>query len=155
MGAVNVYRKMYSLFQTVFVTLPFMIFGAANTPLPTPALTYLNTNCTYASRSHITSLFSSLTDGDAATFYANVVDDVDWNVQGTHPLAGRYHNKTIFLINAVNRIAKIQDYSKPHLMEVMNIVGGCDEEWSAQEIHVTAYMNNGMQDGAESFYSVF
>ena len=72
-----------------------------------------------------------------------MIDDVDWNVQGSHPLAGIYNNKTIFLINAVARIAKIQDASKPHSMEVKNIVGGCDEEWSAQELHVRAVMNNG------------
>ncbi|HET9422474.1 MAG TPA: hypothetical protein VFO49_15145 [Nocardioides sp.] len=30
-------------------------------------------------------------------FFARVVDDVDWTVQGTHPLAGRYHEKQQFL----------------------------------------------------------
>ncbi|KAM0803136.1 hypothetical protein BDR22DRAFT_841714 [Usnea florida] len=100
-------------------------------------------NCKYASRCHIVNLFNALVAGDARTFYANVVEDVDWNVQGSHPLAGIYNNKTIFLINAVARIAKIQDASKPHSMELTNIVGGCDEEWSAQEIHVRAVMNNG------------
>lgn len=139
---------MHFLSPTALFTLPSMLFAWAGNTRPTlsaPVVLSPNADCTYASHSHISSLFNSLTAGDASTFYANVVDDVDWNVQGTHPLAGRYNNKTIFLINAVNRIAKIQDYSKPHVMEVLNIVGGCDEEWSAQEIHVTAYMNNGMQ----------
>ena len=26
-------------------------------------------------------------------FWARVADDVDWTVEGTHPLAGRYHSK--------------------------------------------------------------
>ena len=30
-------------------------------------------------------------------FFARVADDVDWTVEGTHPLAGRYHDKQQFM----------------------------------------------------------
>jgi len=107
-----------------------------------------NTNCTYAPRSHIEQLFHELANGGYSTFFANVVDDVDWNVQGTHPLAGMYSNKTVFVVNTVARLGKIENATAPHSMKILNIVGGCDEEWSAQEIWAKDVMNNGMSTDA-------
>lgn len=134
---------MYIASPAIFFTLPSLIFSSSSTPTSTISVDQ-DTSCTYAPREHIQSLFTELTSGNSTVFYDQVVDDVDWNVQGTHPLAGRYHNKTVFLINAVNRIAKLQDANRPHAAKLLNIVGGCNEEWSAQEIRVTAYMSNGM-----------
>jgi uncharacterized protein len=43
-------------------------------------------------------LFANLRDpASQQQFWDQVADDVDWTVEGTHPLAGRYHNKTQFL----------------------------------------------------------
>ena len=39
-------------------------------------------------------LFRGLENGDGDAFFAHVADDVDWTVEGTHPLAGHYHSKT-------------------------------------------------------------
>ena len=39
-------------------------------------------------------LFAKLQDPTTQPeFFARVADDVDWTVQGKHPLAGRYHSK--------------------------------------------------------------
>jgi uncharacterized protein len=39
-------------------------------------------------------LFAKLQDpATHPQFWDRVADDVDWTVEGTHPLAGRYHNK--------------------------------------------------------------
>jgi uncharacterized protein len=39
-------------------------------------------------------LFSKLQDlVTQPEFWSRMADDVDWTVKGTHPLAGRYHNK--------------------------------------------------------------
>ena len=43
-------------------------------------------------------LFAKLRDpASQQQFWDRVADDVDWTVEGTHPPAGRYHNKTQFL----------------------------------------------------------
>ena len=38
-------------------------------------------------------------------FWDRVADDVDWTVEGTHPLAGRYHDKAQFIEAAFARLA--------------------------------------------------
>ncbi|HEX4250610.1 MAG TPA: nuclear transport factor 2 family protein [Pseudonocardia sp.] len=40
-------------------------------------------------------------------FWAQVADDVDWTVQGTHPLAGRYHGKKEFVEATFTRLAGV------------------------------------------------
>ncbi|CAF9941823.1 hypothetical protein IMSHALPRED_002919 [Imshaugia aleurites] len=100
-------------------------------------------NCTYASRAHINQVFSGLTNGNFSAFFSNVVDDVDWNVQGTHPLAGRYANKSLFIVNAVDRLARSQNLNFPDTITLVNVVGGCDEEWSVEELREQAVLKNG------------
>jgi hypothetical protein len=48
--------------------------------------------------------FEGLEDGDGATFFEHVADDVDWTVMGTHPLAGRYHTKASFMAGTYGRL---------------------------------------------------
>ena len=40
-------------------------------------------------------------------FWARVADDVDWTVEGTHALAGRYHNKKEFIHATFSRLAGV------------------------------------------------
>jgi uncharacterized protein len=40
-------------------------------------------------------------------FWARVADDVDWTVQGTHPLAGRYQSKQEFIDATFGRLADV------------------------------------------------
>ena len=42
-------------------------------------------------------IFKSLEAGNGAEFFTHVADDVDWTVEGTHPLAGHYRTKSDFL----------------------------------------------------------
>lgn len=107
------------------------------------AATTTATNCTYASRAHISQVFGDLVKGNYSAFFSNVVDDVDWNVQGTSPLAGRYTNKTVFFVNTVARLAQIENLNLPENITLLNVVGGCDEEWSIQELREQAVMKNG------------
>jgi uncharacterized protein len=37
-------------------------------------------------------------------YWARVADDVDWTVEGTHPLAGRYHSKKDFIESTFSRL---------------------------------------------------
>lgn len=41
------------------------------------------------------------------TFFDRVADDVDWTVQGTHPLAGRYTSKEAFVDATFGRLAPL------------------------------------------------
>src|SRR5215210_4182884 len=53
-------------------------------------------------------LFSKLQRPDTQPqFWARVEDDVDWTVQGTHPLAGRYHGKKEFIEATFGRLARL------------------------------------------------
>lgn len=55
-------------------------------------------------------LFSDLQSPETQPrFWARVADDVDWTVQGTHPLAGRYHNKQEFIDATFGRLAGVLD----------------------------------------------
>jgi uncharacterized protein len=41
--------------------------------------------------------FASLSSDTGEGFFARMADDVDWTVEGTHPLAGHYCSKWDFL----------------------------------------------------------
>jgi hypothetical protein len=62
---------------------------------------------------------------------------------GTHPLAGEYHNRTIFAIDALARLSNTLDPAHPGTLELTHIVGGGDEEWSVNELHGTGICKNG------------
>ena len=111
------------------------------------------TNCTYVSRTHIGKVFNNLAQGNFSAFFSNVIDDVDWNVQGSHPLAGRYTNKTAFYVNAVARLAQVENLDFPDVITVINIIGGCSEEWSVQELREQAVMKNGRPLSSTFFQS--
>ncbi len=55
----------------------------------------------------VRNLFAHLEQGDGAGFFEHVADDVDWTVQGTHPLAGRYRSKQDFLAGTFAKLAKV------------------------------------------------
>ena len=53
-------------------------------------------------------LFERLADpATAKEFWERVADDVDWTVQGTHPLAGRYRGKEAFRAATFERLAGV------------------------------------------------
>ncbi len=61
---------------------------------------------------------------------------------GTHPLAGEYHNRTIFLTDAIMRLDNTL-LNGTGTLDLVHIVGGGDEEWSAQELHGLGVCKNG------------
>jgi uncharacterized protein len=51
-------------------------------------------------------LFAKLQDpATQPQFWDRVADDVDWTVEGTHPLAGHYHDKAQFIEATFARLA--------------------------------------------------
>jgi uncharacterized protein len=57
--------------------------------------------------SGVRKVFESLAAGNASEFFTHVADDVDWKVEGTHPLAGHYHSKADFLSQTFEKLAKV------------------------------------------------
>jgi ketosteroid isomerase-like protein len=53
-------------------------------------------------------LFRNLENPDTHDrFWARVAEDVDWTVEGTHPLAGRYHSKKEFTQATFARLGRL------------------------------------------------
>jgi len=56
---------------------------------------------------YVHQIFRNLEAGDGKGFFEHVADNVDWIVEGTHPLAGHYHTKTEFLAHTFDKLAKV------------------------------------------------
>jgi ketosteroid isomerase-like protein len=55
----------------------------------------------------VRAIFAHLESGAGDAFFAHVADDVDWTVEGTHPLAGRYRSKAAFHAATFARLNRI------------------------------------------------
>jgi ketosteroid isomerase-like protein len=52
----------------------------------------------------VRAIFSGLEIGHADSYFRHVAEDVDWTIQGTHPLAGRYRSKAEFRAHTFARL---------------------------------------------------
>lgn len=86
-------------------------------------------------------LFKSLETGDGNEFFAHVADDVDWTVEGTHPLAGHYHSKADFLAHTFEKLAKVLLHGAELHLEHALISG----DWAVVELHSLATAKNGLR----------
>ena len=100
------------------------------------------TTTKYPNKCQIAQLYNNLSEGNYKAFFAQVAPDVNWTLMGTHPLAGAYHNRTIFLTDAIMRLDKTI-VNGTGTLDLVHIVGGGDEEWSAQELHGLGVCKNG------------
>src|SRR5579883_2688260 len=60
-------------------------------------------------KEEVESIFKPLGEGKAEEFLERVADDVEWQVMGTHPLAGVYYSKEEFLNATFGRMGKLFD----------------------------------------------
>lgn len=107
----------------------------------------LSTACAtspYPSKAEINDIFSALAGNDtsAKEFWSHVSPTVNWTIEGTHPAAGTYTNRTV-LIATFARISATGSKANPLELSVKNIIGGGDEEWSVQELEVKGVCKNG------------
>src|SRR5215831_10988428 len=54
-----------------------------------------------------TTILAQGESGSGDKFFEHVADDVDWTVEGTHPLAGRYLSKADFYAHTFARLNKL------------------------------------------------
>jgi ketosteroid isomerase-like protein len=130
----------YSIFKSCFIFAFFSALGAAS----------YNTSCTspvnrtkYPDKCHITTLFNYLSTGNTTAFFFQVSPDVQWTLMGTHPLAGQYNNRTIFIADALQRLDQTIDPAHAATLTPTHVAGGGDEEWSVQELHGLGICKNG------------
>ena len=86
-------------------------------------------------------VFGKLENGDGADFFSHVADNVDWIVEGHHPLAGHYHSKADFLAGTFEKLNKVlPDGTQLHCTNVLI----CDD-WAIVELASLATAKNGMR----------
>ena len=86
-------------------------------------------------------IFKGLENGDGATFFEHVADNVDWIVEGTHPLAGHYHSKKAFIEGTFAKLGQVLPNSAE--LHVEDLIVKDDE--AVVELHSLATAKNGMR----------
>jgi len=86
-------------------------------------------------------IFKKLETGDGDEFFAHVADDVDWTVEGTHPLAGHYHSKSDFVAHTFAKLNKILPNGTQLYVEHVLVSG----DWAVVELHSLATAKNGFR----------
>ena len=89
----------------------------------------------------IRELFSKLERGDGKEFFNHVANNVDWIVQGTHPLAGHYHSRDEFFSHTFARLNNVLPGGTQLRVESVLICGG----WAVVELRSMATARNGMR----------
>jgi len=86
-------------------------------------------------------IFKRLESGDGSAFFVNVADNVDWTVEGSHPLAGHYHSKADFLAHTFEKLGKV--LPRGAQLHVTNaLVSG---DWAVVELESLATAKNGLR----------
>jgi uncharacterized protein len=86
-------------------------------------------------------IFGNLETGDGRAFFTHVADDVDWIVEGTHPLAGHYHSKAAFLAHTFDKLAKVLPQGTQLHVEHALVSG----DWAVVELRSLATAKNGLR----------
>jgi ketosteroid isomerase-like protein len=91
--------------------------------------------------SRVRDIFTTLVVGNGGKFFSHVADDVDWTVEGTHPLAGHYHSKADFLSHTFEKLAKVLPQGTQLQVE-HTVVSG---DWAVVELRSLASAQNGLR----------
>jgi ketosteroid isomerase-like protein len=86
-------------------------------------------------------IFKELESGDGAAFFAHVSDNVDWTVEGTHPLAGHYRSKVEFRAHTFDKLNRILLRGTQLQVEHALVSGNC----AVVELHSLATARNGLR----------
>jgi hypothetical protein len=86
-------------------------------------------------------IFKGLENGDGAAFFEHVTDNVDWIVEGTHPLAGHYRSKTAFIEGTFAKLSQVlPDGAQLHVEDLI-----VKDDEAVVELHSLATAKNGMR----------
>jgi uncharacterized protein len=90
---------------------------------------------------YVRSIFKGLENGDGASFFEHVADDVDWTVMGTHPLAGPYKSKADFIAGTFAKLGKVLPNGAQLVVEHLIV----KDDQAVVELHSLATAKNGMR----------
>ena len=93
------------------------------------------------STAYVREVFKHLESGDGKGFFDHVADNVDWIVEGTHPLAGHYHSKADFLAHTFEKLAKVLPQGAQLHTEHALVSG----DRAVVELHSLATAKNGVR----------
>jgi ketosteroid isomerase-like protein len=89
----------------------------------------------------VRAIFKGLENGDGAAFFENVADNVDWTVEGTHPLAGHYNSKSDFRAHTFARLNQVLPHGTQ--LHVEHVLVSADR--AVVELHSLATAANGLR----------
>jgi ketosteroid isomerase-like protein len=94
-----------------------------------------------ADLTNVRNIFKNLETGDGNQFFTHVAHNVDWIVEGTHPLAGHYHSKSDFLTHTFEKLDKVLPQGAQLYVEHALVSG----DWAVVELHSLATAKNGLK----------
>jgi ketosteroid isomerase-like protein len=86
-------------------------------------------------------VFKGLEQGDGAGFFKHVSDNVDWIVEGTHPLAGHYKSKSDFVAGTFAKLGKVLPHGTQLVVEHLLV----KDNQAVVELHSMATAKNGLR----------
>ena len=86
-------------------------------------------------------VFKGLENGDGAAFFEYVDNNVDWIVEGTHPLASHYRSKSDFRSHTFDKLDKVLPQGTQLRVEHALVSG----DWAVVELHSLATAKNGLK----------
>nr|ASK38714.1 ketosteroid isomerase-like protein [Paecilomyces divaricatus] len=103
-----------------------------------------STQCKYMSQPDLWDNFKSL-EKDMSKIFTMIHKDVDFTIVGHHPGAGHYTDLLHFYTNALRRYSVcFSQYPEYFRIYPQAIHGGCNSEWSVQEILFLGRTNHGV-----------
>ena len=86
-------------------------------------------------------IFKGLENGDGAAFFEHVADNVDWIVEGTHPLAGHYLSKKAFKEGTFAKLSQVlPNGAQLHVEDLL-----VKDNEAVVELHSLATAKNGLR----------
>ena len=86
-------------------------------------------------------IFKGLENGDGAAFFEHVADNVDWIVEGTHPLAGHYFSKKAFIEGTFAKLSQVlPNGAQLHVEDLL-----VKDTEAVVELHSLATAKNGLR----------
>jgi len=93
------------------------------------------------SEDYVREVFRGLENGNGVKFFDHVDANVDWIVEGTHPLAGHYRSKNDFISGTFAKLNKVLPQGAQLVVEHLVVK---DDE-AVVELHSLATAKNGFQ----------
>jgi len=90
---------------------------------------------------HVRVIFEKLESGNGSDFFSHVAENVDWTVEGHHPLAGHYQSKIAFFAGTFEKLNKVLPYGT-QLHRTNTFICG---DWAIIELASLATAKNGLR----------